>query len=63
MIHRAFEVYARDRRDAVAAGLPAPGYEALKQAFDAAWQPRNFADVQAAEHYSQACRAGVASLL
>ena len=53
VIHRAFEVYARDRRDAVAAGLPVPGYEALKQAFDAAWQPRNFADAQAAEHYSK----------
>jgi superfamily I DNA/RNA helicase/RecB family exonuclease len=52
VIHRAFEVYASSRRDAVAAGLPPPGYEALKQAFDAAWQPRNFADAQAAEHYS-----------
>ncbi len=53
VIHRAFEVYARARRDAVAAGLPVPGYEALKQAFDAAWQPRNFADAQAADHYSK----------
>ena len=53
VIHRAFEVYARDRRDAVAAGLPAPGYESLRRAFDDAWQPRNFADAQAAEHYSK----------
>jgi RecB family exonuclease len=53
VIHRAFEAYARDRRDAVAAGLPPPGYEALKQAFDASWQPRNFADAQAAEHYAR----------
>jgi putative RecB family exonuclease len=53
VIHRAFEVYARARREAVAAGLAPPGYEALKQAFDEAWQPRNFADAQAAEHYSR----------
>ena len=37
----------------MAAGLPPPGYEALKRAFDDAWQPRNFADAQAAEHYSK----------
>ena len=53
VIHRAFEVYARTRRDAIAAGLPPPGYEALKQAFDAAWEPRNYADAQAAEHYAK----------
>ena len=53
VIHRAFEVYARARREAAAQGVPVPGYEALKQAFDAAWQPRNFADAQAAEHYSR----------
>lgn len=53
VMHRAFEVYARGRREAVAAGLPPPGYEALRQAFDAAWQPRNFADAQAAEHYAK----------
>jgi putative RecB family exonuclease len=53
VIHRAFEVYARTRREAIAAGLPAPGYEALKQAFDDAWEPRNYADVQAAEHYAK----------
>ena len=53
VIHSAFEVYARTRRDAIAAGLPPPGYEALKQAFDAAWEPRNYADVQAAEHYAK----------
>ncbi|MDQ3937455.1 MAG: PD-(D/E)XK nuclease family protein, partial [Chloroflexota bacterium] len=50
-IHRAFEDYARARREAVAAGLPPPGYEALKEAFDSSWQPRNYADAQAAEHY------------
>ncbi len=53
MIHSAFEVYARARREATAAGLPPPGYEALKAAFDDAWQPRNFADAQAAQHYSK----------
>jgi RecB family exonuclease len=52
VIHRAFEVYARARRDAIAAGLPPPGYEALRQAFDEAWQPRNFIDAQAAQHYA-----------
>src|SRR5512141_918179 len=39
VIHRAFEVYARTRREAIAAGLLPPGYEALKQAFDDAWEP------------------------
>ena len=53
VIHRAFEVYARTRREAIAAGLPPPGYEALKQAFDDAWQPRNFSDAQAAQHYAK----------
>jgi superfamily I DNA/RNA helicase/RecB family exonuclease len=53
VIHRAFEVYARARRDAVAAGLPVPGYETLHAAFDAAWQPRNFADTHAARHYAE----------
>ena len=52
VIHQAFEVYARQRREAVAAGLPVPGYEALHQAFDDAWQPRNFADEHAARHYA-----------
>jgi RecB family exonuclease len=53
VIHSAFEVYARKRRDALAAGIPPPGYEVLKEAFDAAWEPRNYADVQAAEHYAK----------
>jgi superfamily I DNA/RNA helicase/RecB family exonuclease len=53
VIHQAFEVYARQRRDAVAAGLPAPGYETLRAAFEDAWQPRNFADEHAARHYSE----------
>jgi DNA helicase-2/ATP-dependent DNA helicase PcrA len=52
VIHRAFEVYARARRDAIAASLPPPGYEALRHAFDEAWQPRNFIDAQAAQHYA-----------
>ncbi|HEY5489317.1 MAG TPA: ATP-dependent DNA helicase [Candidatus Limnocylindrales bacterium] len=52
VIHQAFEVYARQRREAVAAGLPVPEYEALRQAFDDAWQPRNFADEHAARHYA-----------
>ena len=53
VIHSAFEVYARKRRDAIAAGDKPPGYDELKQAFDAAWEPRNYADVQAAEHYAK----------
>ncbi|MEO8625273.1 MAG: ATP-dependent DNA helicase [Candidatus Limnocylindrales bacterium] len=53
VIHSAFEVYARKRRDALAAGDTPPGYDELKQAFDAAWEPRNYADVQAAEHYAK----------
>jgi len=52
VIHQAFEVYARQRRDAIAAGLPLPGYETLRAAFEEAWQPRNFADEHAARHYS-----------
>ena len=50
-IHQAFETYARARRDAAAAGEPLPGYETLKQAFGDVWQPTNYADRQAAEHY------------
>jgi DNA helicase II / ATP-dependent DNA helicase PcrA len=50
-IHAAFETYAKARRDAVAAGLPAPGYDTLRQAFDDVWRPRAYADAQAAEHY------------
>jgi len=53
VIHHAFEVYARSRREAVAAGLPPPGYEALRQAFEEAWHPRNFADEHAARHYAE----------
>jgi DNA helicase II / ATP-dependent DNA helicase PcrA len=52
-IHQAFEGYARARREAVAAGLPPPGYEALRQQFDAVWKPRNYADAQSAEHYQK----------
>ncbi|HUG48949.1 MAG TPA: ATP-dependent DNA helicase [Candidatus Limnocylindria bacterium] len=50
-IHQAFETYTRARREAVAAGLPPPGYETLRQAFDTVWQPRNYEDAQAAQHY------------
>ena len=50
-IHAAFETYARARRAAVAAGLPPPGYEALRQSFEDVWRPRNYADAQAADHY------------
>lgn len=52
VIHQAFEVYARARHEAVAAGLPVPGYETLRLAFEEAWQPRNFADEHAARHYA-----------
>jgi RecB family exonuclease len=50
-IHAAFEAYARSRRDALAAGEPPPGYEVLEAALRAVWQPTNYVDVQAAEHY------------
>jgi superfamily I DNA/RNA helicase len=50
-IHQAFETFARARREALAAGLPPPGYEALRECFDAVWKPRHYADAQAAEHY------------
>ena len=53
VIHRAFEVYATARQAAIAAGHEPPGYELLKQSFDAEWRPRNFADAQAAQHYSE----------
>ncbi len=53
VIHHAFEVYARSRKEAVAAGLPPPGYETLRQAFEEAWQPRNFVDQHAARHYAE----------
>jgi RecB family exonuclease len=53
VIHQAFEVYARKRHDAVAAGSPAPGYETLREAFAEAWRPRNFADEHAARHYAE----------
>jgi superfamily I DNA/RNA helicase/RecB family exonuclease len=52
-IHQAFEGYARARREAVAAGLPPPGYEALRQEFEKTWKPRNYADAQAADHYQK----------
>ena len=38
----------RSRRD-----LPAPGYETLREAFEEAWRPRNFADEHAARHYAE----------
>ena len=53
VIHQAFEVYARKRRDAAAAELPLPGYETLREAFEEAWRPRNFADEHAARHYAE----------
>jgi DNA helicase-2/ATP-dependent DNA helicase PcrA len=52
VIHRAFEVYARARRDALAAGQPPPDYEVLRRALADAWDPRHFADVQAADQYA-----------
>jgi DNA helicase-2/ATP-dependent DNA helicase PcrA len=52
VIHRAFEVYARARRDALAAGQPGPDYDVLRRALADAWDARRFADVQAATHYA-----------
>ena len=50
-IHQAFEAFVRARRDALAAGGPAPDYAALREAFDRVWVPTNYPDAQAAEHY------------
>jgi superfamily I DNA/RNA helicase/RecB family exonuclease len=52
-IHAAFERYAVARREARAGGAPDPGYDALKAAFDAVWQPRAYQDMQAARHYEE----------
>ena len=52
VIHRAFEVYARQRQEQIAAGHEPPGYDVLRTAFEQEWRPRNFADAHAAEHYA-----------
>jgi ATP-dependent exoDNAse (exonuclease V) beta subunit len=52
-IHAAFEAYAVARREARASGVPDPGYETLRSAFDAVWQPRAYQDTQAARHYQE----------
>jgi len=50
-IHAAFETYTSARREARAAGLPDPGYEALEAGFAKVFEPTAFPDAQAAEHY------------
>ena len=50
-IHAAFEAYTRARKEAHAAGLPPPGFEALQQAFQEVWRPTAYPDSMAADHY------------
>ncbi len=50
-IHAAFEAYTRARKEARAAGLPPPGFETLRQAFEEVWRPTAYLDSMAADHY------------
>jgi superfamily I DNA/RNA helicase/RecB family exonuclease len=50
-IHAAFETFTIARREARAAGVPDPGFEALEAGFSNAFEPTAFPDTQAAEHY------------
>jgi len=52
-IHAAFETYTIARREARAAGLPDPGFEALEVGFAKVFEPAAFPDAQAAEHYRE----------
>ena len=51
-IHGAFESFTIARREARAAGLPDPGFEALEAGFERVWEPTAFADSGAAAHYA-----------
>jgi RecB family exonuclease len=50
-IHAAFETFTIARREARAAGLPDPGFEALEAGFAKVFEPTAFPDTQAAENY------------
>jgi DNA helicase II / ATP-dependent DNA helicase PcrA len=50
-IHGAFETFTIARREARAAGLPDPGFEALESAFGNTFKPEAFPDTEAAAHY------------
>jgi DNA helicase II / ATP-dependent DNA helicase PcrA len=50
-IHGAFETFTVARREARAAGLPDPGFEALASAFEDTFKPESFPDTEAAQHY------------
>jgi DNA helicase-2/ATP-dependent DNA helicase PcrA len=50
-IHGAFETFTVARREARAAGLPDPGFEALASAFEGTFKPEAFPDTEAAQHY------------
>ena len=52
-MHAAYEKYARARKEAAAAGLPAPGLDVLRQHFEEEWQPRVYRDDVAATHYRE----------
>ncbi len=50
-IHEAFETFTVARREARAAGLADPGFDALDAGFAKAFEPTAFPDAQAADHY------------
>ena len=50
-IHAAFETFTIARREARAAGLPDPNFDALESAFDDTFKPAAFPDIEAAAHY------------
>jgi len=50
-IHGAFEAFTVARREARAAGLPDPGFEALAAGLERVWEPTAFVDSQADAHY------------
>ena len=50
-IHGAFETFTIARREARAAGLPDPSFEALESAFGNVFKPESFPDTEAAQHY------------
>lgn len=50
-IHGAFETFTIARREARAAGLADPDFDALTSAFDDTFKPAAFPDTEAAQHY------------
>ncbi|MDP8904021.1 MAG: ATP-dependent helicase [Chloroflexota bacterium] len=52
-IHAAYEKFAHTSMEAAAAGAPAPGFEALQQAFADEWRPRAYRDEVSAAGFHQ----------